>query len=98
MEANSTDATEQTDGSTRDRRPNVTLDYEGIQYENSYRLRKSRSSAKGNVTNKIREVTEFMSTTNGVDEVQSKAQEFYEAALNSKTPTTRTTPPLKFEV
>ena len=66
----------------RDRRPNVTLDNEGIRHEKTLQLRRNRSAAKANVTKKIKEVTECMSNSRDVADVESKAKEFLEAATH----------------
>ena len=58
--------------STRAKRPNVTLDNEGIRHERSLQLRRNRSTAKASITKKIMMLAD----------VRLKAQEFYETAGN----------------
>ena len=52
------------------RSPNVTLDNKGIHDKNSLQLRRNRSAAKANVMKKIKEVTERMSNSRDVTDVE----------------------------
>ena len=74
--------TNSTEESTRDKRPNVTLDNEGIRHERSLQLRRSRSAAKASITKKIKEITECFSNCENLADVRLNAQEFYETASN----------------
>ena len=56
--------------------PNVTLDQEGVRNESLLRLRRSRRSAKGNITKKIDQITLSMSLLLSVEEMSSIAHEF----------------------
>lgn len=60
----------------------TTLDNEGIRHEKTLQLRRNRSAMKGNITKKIKEVTECMSNSRDVTDVESKAKEFLEAATH----------------
>lgn len=75
-----TNSSEETSLSTRDRRPNVTLDNDGIRHEKSFQLRRNRSAAKGSITKKIKEVTECFSNCDDIADVRLKVQEFHETA------------------
>lgn len=66
--------------SDRDRPPNVTSDNEGIRHEKSLQLCRNRSAAKANVTMKIKEVTECMSNSRDVADVEWKAKKNLETA------------------
>ena len=74
--------TNSTEELTCDKRPNVTLDNEGIRHERSLQLRRNRSAAKASITKKIKEITECFSNCKNVTDVRLKAQEFYETAGN----------------
>jgi len=69
---------EETDGQASRRQvlPNVTLDQQGVRNENLLHLRRSRRAAKGNVAEKITEITLCMSQLPSAEEFSSKAQEF----------------------
>ena len=77
-EASSEDST----SSTRDRRPNVTLDIDGIQREKSLQCRKTRSATKACITRKIKELTERFTKCKNVADVRKGGQEFEEIATN----------------
>ena len=62
--------------SRRTRRPNVMIDQPGVKSERIVRLKKSRSSAKGILTKKQRELTELMNNPSNVDQVRVKVSEF----------------------
>ena len=68
--------------STRDRRPNATLDNDGIRHERSLQFRRSRSAAKAIITKKIKDLTECFSCRENIADVRAKAQEFEEIAAN----------------
>ena len=71
-EVNSTDVR----ATRRQVQPNVTLDQEGVRNESLLRLRRSRRSAKGNITKKIDQITLSMSLLLSVEEMSSIAHEF----------------------
>ena len=68
--------------STCDRRPNVTLDNDGIRREKSLQCCKTRSAAKACITRKIKELTELFTNRENVADVRKGAQEFKEIATN----------------
>ncbi len=61
---------------------NPIFDYEGIRYEKREQLRRNRAAAKGNVTKKIKELTETRMSTTDISEARAKAEEFYNAMDN----------------
>ena len=67
---------------THNRRPNVTLDNDGIQREKSLQCRKTKSAAKARITRKIKELTERFTNRENVADVREGAQEFEEIATN----------------
>ena len=75
-------SSEESTRSTRDRRPNVTLDNDGIRREKSLQYRKTRSAAKARITRKIKELTERSTSRENVADVREGAQEFEEIAAN----------------
>ena len=56
---------------------NPIFDYEGIRYEKREQLRRNRAAAKGNVTKKIKELTETRMSITDISEARAKAEEFY---------------------
>ena len=60
----------------------MTLENEGIRREKSLQLGRNRSAAKANVTKKVKEVTECMSNSRDVADVESKPKEFLETATH----------------
>ena len=75
-------SSEESTRSTRDRRPNVTLDNDGIKHEKSLQCRKTRRAAKARITRKIKELTESFTNLENVAVVRKWAQEFEEIATN----------------
>ena len=75
-------SSEESTRSTRDRRPNVTLDNDGIRHEKSLQCRKARSAAKARITRKIKELTERFSNRENLADVREWAQELEEIAMN----------------
>ena len=58
------------------------LEYEGIRNEKRETLRRRRAAAKGNITKKIKELTETKASITDISEARAKAQEFYNAMDN----------------
>ena len=75
-------SSEESTRSTRDRRPNVTLDNDGIRHEKSLQCRKTRSAAKARITRKIKELTERFSNRENIADVRKGALEFEEIVTN----------------
>ncbi|XP_068716993.1 uncharacterized protein [Montipora capricornis] len=75
-------SSEESTRSTRDRRPNVTLDNDEIKHEKSLQCRKTRSAANARITRKIKELTESFTNRENVADVRKWAQEFEEIAKN----------------
>ena len=57
------------------RQPNKTVNRSGVEHERTLRLQRSRSSAKGVVTKRQRELLELMKDSNNVDQVRAKVLE-----------------------
>ena len=72
-------SSEESTHSTRDRRPNVSLDNDGIQ---SHQCCKTRSAAKARITRKIKELTQCFTNCENVAHVYKGAEEFEEIATN----------------
>ena len=75
-------SSEESTRSTGNRRPNVTLDNDGIKCEKSLQCLKTRSAAKARITRKIKELTECFINRENVADVRKWAQEFEEIATN----------------
>ena len=67
---------------TCDHNRSPNLDNKGIHDKNCLQLRRNRSAAKANVMKKIKEVTECMSNSRDVTDVELKAKEFLETATH----------------
>ena len=52
-----------------------TIDEDGIKFERIFQLKKSRSSAKGAVTKKRKELIDLMKNTENFEQVRSKVVE-----------------------
>ena len=86
---------EESNHSTCDRRPNVTLDNDGIKCEKSLQCRKTRSAAKARITRKIKELTERF--TNHENLFVNGPRNLKTSPQISETPTTHTTLEVDFE-
>ena len=75
-------SSEESTRSTHDRRPNVTLNNDGIQREKSLQCRKTRSAAKARITRKIKELTERFTNHENIADVREGVQEFEKIATN----------------
>ena len=64
---------EESTRSTRDRRPNVSLNNVGIWQEKSLQSHKTRSAAKARITRKIKELTECFSNCENLADVHEWA-------------------------
>lgn len=64
------------------RQSNRTADRSGVDHERILRLQRSRSSAKGVVTKRQRELLELMKDSNNVDQVRAKVLELEIALRN----------------
>ena len=67
---------------TCDHNRSPNLDNKGIHDKNCLQLRRNRSAVKANVMKKIKEVTECMSNSRDVTDVELKAKEFLETATH----------------
>lgn len=68
--------------SNRNRRPNVTLDNDGIQRKKSLQCRKTTRAAKARIIREIKGLTECFTNCENVADVRKGAQEFEEITTN----------------
>ena len=68
--------------SNRNRRPNVTLDNNGIQRKKSLQCRKTTRAAKACIIREIKGLTECFTNCENVADVRKGAQEFEEITTN----------------
>lgn len=68
--------------SNRNRRPNVTLDNDGIQRKKSLQCRKTTRAAKARIIREIKGLTECFTNCENVANVRKGAQEFEEITTN----------------
>ena len=57
------------------------LKYEGLHNEKREKLRRRRAAGKGNITKRIKELTETKTSITDISKARAKAQEFYNEAL-----------------
>ena len=75
-------SSEESTRSTRDKRPNVTLNNDRVQREKSLQCLKTKGATKARITRKIKELNERLTNCENIAEVRKGAQEFEEIATN----------------